>query len=128
MRWGIFIGLAFIFITLEASLLSIFEIKLPSLGGIRPSLTAILALYVALWAPRMTALWACFILGLLVDLTSPTVLVDVERIHPRVTIEHRGHKDKVSLLFVSLDTSALPLEWAKLYRRLDHREMMVSSS
>ncbi len=41
------------------------------MGGVQPSLVLPLAVFVALWAPPMRALWACLVLGLLVDLTQP---------------------------------------------------------
>lgn len=68
MRWSVFIVFAFAAVVVQISLLGTIEI-----AGLRPSLLAILGLFTALWAPRMTALWACFLLGLLVDLTTPIV-------------------------------------------------------
>lgn len=40
---------------------------------IRPSLSAVVAVFLALTAPRMTALWAGFALGLLLDLSWPVL-------------------------------------------------------
>jgi len=44
---------------------------LVSMGGVHPSATATLMVFVALFAPRSIALWAAFGTGLLVDLLSP---------------------------------------------------------
>ena len=69
MRWMVFIVLALIAVVLEVSLVN--AMALHSLGGVRPSVTIVLATFVALNAPRQAALWACWLLGLVVDLCSP---------------------------------------------------------
>lgn len=65
MKWSVFAMFAFATLTLEMSLTGLVQI-----GSVRPSLLAVLALFIALSASRVTALWACFILGLIADLTS----------------------------------------------------------
>jgi len=67
MRWTIFSVAAFTFLVLELSLSNVLVVR--SLGNIAPSFVAVLAVYVSLFAPRMSALWACWLLGLLVDLS-----------------------------------------------------------
>ncbi|MCZ6836492.1 MAG: hypothetical protein O7G85_12015, partial [Planctomycetota bacterium] len=39
--------------------------------GISPSFMACLAVYVAMFAPRLTALWSCWLMGFLLDLSTP---------------------------------------------------------
>ena len=67
MRWAMFAVAAFTFLVLEMSLSNVLVVR--SLGNIAPSFVAVLAVFLSLFAPRMTALWACWILGLLVDLS-----------------------------------------------------------
>lgn len=66
MRWPVFIVLSLIAIVLETSVAHAF--RLHTLGGLRPSFAICLLTYVAMFAPRGTALWAAWGLGLLVDL------------------------------------------------------------
>ncbi len=65
MRWRVLVIAALLAVVFDQSMAGLIEV-----GSIRPSLLAIVALYVSLWAPRMIALWSCFALGLLADLTS----------------------------------------------------------
>lgn len=81
MRWGIFAVAVFVTIVADVALSGLFEIRVPSLGGVRPSLASILALYVSMWAPRTIALWACFLIGALVDLTTPIAYPPAETAH-----------------------------------------------
>ena len=69
MRWPIFAVFALIGVTLETSLLGVFSLR--SLGNVTPSVVACLVVFIALLAPRWTALWACWVLGLLMDLCAP---------------------------------------------------------
>lgn len=69
MRWVVFLIAAVICVVLDVSFLD--GLAPDAARLIRPSLTAVLAVFLALSAPRMTALWACFLLGLLLDLSSP---------------------------------------------------------
>ncbi len=69
MRWGVFLIFALIGIAIDGGLLDVLRIE--SLWDIRPSFCAVLAVFMALSAPRITALWGCFALGLLLDLSTP---------------------------------------------------------
>lgn len=69
MRWGVFIIFALIGIAIDGGLLDVLRIE--SLWDVRPSFCAVLAVFVALSAPRLAALWGCFVLGLLLDLSTP---------------------------------------------------------
>ncbi len=60
-----FISLA-LCVSLDTSFLG-----LVSMGGVHPSATATLMVFVALFAPRQIALWAALGTGLLIDLLSP---------------------------------------------------------
>jgi hypothetical protein len=68
-RWGVFLIFALIGIAVDGGLLDVLRIE--SLWDIRPSFCAVLAVFMALSAPRITALWGCFALGLLLDLSTP---------------------------------------------------------
>lgn len=68
MNWVLFVIALFVATVLEMSMVDLLEV-----GGIRPSLIAVIALFLALWAPRMTSLWGCFACGLAIDLTSPWI-------------------------------------------------------
>ena len=65
MKWSTFAIFAFAALVLELSLTGLVEV-----ASIRPSLLALLALFIALSAARVAALWACFLLGCLADLSS----------------------------------------------------------
>ncbi len=65
MRWGIFILFLFVALVLDSSFSNVFQI-----GSYVPALIPCLAVFVALGAPRYTALWACLIIGLVVDLSA----------------------------------------------------------
>jgi rod shape-determining protein MreD len=65
MRWFPFFILAYIALGLEAGLARAIEWK-----GASPDLVLLVVVFLALSAPRDTALLACFILGLLHDFTS----------------------------------------------------------
>ena len=67
MRWGIFAIFALLVLSLDAGLSDVLRIE--SLWDIRPNLCGVLAVFVALSAPRIAALWGCFVIGLLLDLT-----------------------------------------------------------
>ena len=69
MRWGVFIIFALIGIAIDGGLVDVLRIE--SLWDVRPSFCAVLAVFVALSAPRLAALWGCFVLGLLLDLSTP---------------------------------------------------------
>jgi rod shape-determining protein MreD len=62
----VFAVFAFLAIIFEISLRGVF--LLPSLGNVSPSFVFVLVVFVALFAPRTAAIWAAWVLGLLVDL------------------------------------------------------------
>jgi len=65
MNWVTFLILLFIATILEMSLFDLLEV-----ANLRPSAVATIALFIALWAPRMTACWATLVCGIAIDLTS----------------------------------------------------------
>jgi cell shape-determining protein MreD len=69
MRWSVFAVAAFIVLALQFSARDV--LTLHSIGGISPDLVACLAAFISMFAPRVTALWACWILGLMMDLGPP---------------------------------------------------------
>jgi len=66
-RWGIFAIFALLVLSLDAGLSDVLRIE--SLWDIRPNLCGVLAVFVALSAPRIAALWGCFMIGVLLDLS-----------------------------------------------------------
>ncbi len=69
MRWATFVVLTFLCIALELSLRGVLELR--SIGGITPSFIAPLVVFISMFAPRMTSLWSCLLLGLLMDISTP---------------------------------------------------------
>jgi rod shape-determining protein MreD len=69
MRWSVFCIVAFVCIALELSLRNV--LRLENIGGISPSFVASLAVFIALFAHRVSVIWACWLLGLLMDLAPP---------------------------------------------------------
>lgn len=65
MSWAIFAICALIAMVFEVGLVDTVHIL-----HIKPSMCAVLATFIALSAPRVTALWACMALGLLLDLST----------------------------------------------------------
>ncbi len=76
MRWHVFAILALIALIFETGLIDAIHIQ-----NVKPSVCAALATFVALSAPRITALWSCLILGLLLDLSSDLSLDANETLH-----------------------------------------------
>ena len=74
MRWVVFAVLAVVGLIFDTGLSDVMRIE--KLGHIRPSLCAVVAVFVALSAPRTAALWACFVLGLLLDLSHPLTVAE----------------------------------------------------
>jgi rod shape-determining protein MreD len=70
-RWGIFILALFIALVLDAGFLNVLEIR-----GVTPAIVPVLTVFVAMGAPRRTALWACFVIGAVVDLSSRMTLAE----------------------------------------------------
>lgn len=56
-------------------------LDLIAVGGVHPSATATLMVFVALFAPRSTALWAALAAGLVMDLLSPVAVADGRPLH-----------------------------------------------
>ena len=69
MRWGVFIVFTLLTLVIDTTLQGALEI-----GGIVPSFAAVLAAFVALSAPPLSAMWAGLILGILMDLSTPHVI------------------------------------------------------
>lgn len=69
MRWPVFLVFAFIALALDSSFMAI--LTLEGLGSIAPYIAIPLAVYVCLFAARLSALAACLLLGVLMDLTIP---------------------------------------------------------
>jgi rod shape-determining protein MreD len=67
--WSAFILAAAAALTLDASLMPAF-----AFGGATPSLVGCVAAFVALHAERRRAWWGCWVLGLLLDLSSPMAI------------------------------------------------------
>jgi hypothetical protein len=66
MRWTVFVIAALLAVAADTSLLRILAI-----GDVHPQLTPVVAVFVALSAPRLIVMWAGLALGALVDLTTP---------------------------------------------------------
>lgn len=66
MRWPVFAFFAFVCVVAQLSLRNV--LTLESLGFVTPDIVACLAVFVALFAHRTSALWACWGLGLAMDL------------------------------------------------------------
>ena len=63
-------------ISLDTSFLSVI-----SIGDVHPLATATLVVFVSLFAPRPSALWASLIAGLLLDLVTPAVFDGARTFH-----------------------------------------------
>jgi cell shape-determining protein MreD len=67
MRWPIFVVFAFVALALEISLRN--SLRLDNLyHGVSPSFVACLLTFILMFAPRLTSLWACWIIGVVMDL------------------------------------------------------------
>lgn len=66
MRWSVFAIAAFVIVVLQLSARD--ALTLHSIGLVKPDLVAALATFITLFAARTKALWACWILGLVMDL------------------------------------------------------------
>jgi rod shape-determining protein MreD len=74
MRWIVFVVFALVGLVFDTGFSEVLRIE--KLGHVRPSLCAVVAVFVALSAPRTAALWACLILGLLLDLSHPLTIAE----------------------------------------------------
>ena len=80
MRWPIFGLFAFLLVAAQLSFRNV--LTLESVGFITPDVTAALAVFVSLFAHRTAALWACWMLGLAVDLAPQASAASVHVIGP----------------------------------------------
>lgn len=80
MKWPVFAIFAFLAVVVQLSLRS--TLTLHSIGGISPNLVGCLAVFVALFASRLSALWACWLLGLALDLAPQARYAPVHLIGP----------------------------------------------
>ena len=69
MRWPVFLIFAYIALALETGVSG--RLGPGTLGGVSPSFVVLLVVFISLFAPRATALWACWLLGVLMDLSAP---------------------------------------------------------
>jgi cell shape-determining protein MreD len=70
-RWTVFLIAACLFVAMDNSLLKSLRIGEAPNSAVWPAAAGCLAVFVCLFAPRAAALWACWMLGLLIDLTGP---------------------------------------------------------
>ena len=78
MRWAVFAIFAYLTLVLDTSFLEVLAVgELQS----KPSACGLLAAFICLSAPRMAAMWACLMLGLLLDLSDPLSLGDGDELH-----------------------------------------------
>ncbi len=70
MKWIVFVIVAIFAVAIETSPIRNL-VTLHALGDLYPSLVSVLLVFVALFAPRTTALWAAWGLGLFMDLALP---------------------------------------------------------
>ncbi len=75
MNWLLFTPLAIVLIVLDASFMPVFRI-----GETWPQWTPGLVVFIAMWAPRSTVLWAAFLAGLFRDLSRPEVASNLDSI------------------------------------------------
>ena len=66
MRWSVFFLAVAIVLPMDAAFMPVF-----SIAGASPSLAGVLAAFVSLNASRRAAWWGCFVIGLLIDFSSP---------------------------------------------------------
>jgi rod shape-determining protein MreD len=66
MRWPTFAIFGVLALVLDVSLGQVLLLR--SVGNLAPSFVAVLLVFVSLFAPRSQALWACWAMGVLVDL------------------------------------------------------------
>ncbi|MDZ4753988.1 MAG: hypothetical protein SGJ11_05770 [Phycisphaerae bacterium] len=68
MTWPTFLILLVVAVVLDSSFAPVFAIE-----GVQPDFTPALVVFVAMYAARPTTMWAAFVGGLLVDLTTPAL-------------------------------------------------------
>ncbi len=75
MNWVVFAVTALVALVVDQTpLLDGLALDRDGAGRIKPVLCATVAVFIALAAPRALALWACLLLGLLMDLSTPVAL------------------------------------------------------
>lgn len=79
MRWIVFVVLAALALAFDEGIGGV--LALGDTWHIQPSLCGVLAVFVALSAPRPNAVWACWILGLLLDLSNPMTTAGGRVVH-----------------------------------------------
>jgi len=68
-RWGVFLIFAILAVAVDTSITGALSIR-----GVVPSVSPLLAAFIALSAPPLTAMWACLLIGLLLDFTNPGMI------------------------------------------------------
>ncbi|MCE9592319.1 MAG: hypothetical protein K8S99_17570 [Planctomycetes bacterium] len=74
MRWLVFAVFAYLALALNDGAAALLYVP-TRLGPITPDFVLMLAAFIALWASPSVAMWACLVLGLLVDLMKPVSAV-----------------------------------------------------
>lgn len=69
MRWPVFLIAAFLFLALDSGFMGL--LTLHRMGGIAPHIVFALVVFICLFANKLSALWACLVLGVLMDITLP---------------------------------------------------------
>lgn len=69
MRWPIFLIVAFVTIVIDTSFIGVLQLQ--TLRGIAPSLSIALVVFICLFASRLSALAGAFLLGVMMDFSSP---------------------------------------------------------
>jgi rod shape-determining protein MreD len=66
-KWPTFLIILYLALALEGSFAQ--ALNMQSMGDITPSLVITLVVFVAMFAPRLTTLWSCWLMGMLMDLS-----------------------------------------------------------
>ena len=66
MSWLTWVVVGFVCVVLDVSIAPLLAI-----GGVHPSFVLVLVVFVSLFAPKLTALWAAWLIGLMMDLCTP---------------------------------------------------------
>lgn len=68
MRWPTFVIFAYLAVTLDTGLFTLLRVKIGGVAPAAPSFLLVLAVFIAVWAPPLTAAAAMLVLGALADL------------------------------------------------------------
>lgn len=71
MRWQIFIVFAYLAVVAEVSFINVLNVGI--MGGVTPSVVALLVVFICLFASRLSALSGALLLGALLDLSMPAL-------------------------------------------------------